>query len=387
MKYDGLKKEQCTGCGVCSEVCPKNCISMEYDVEGFLYPTIDETKCIDCKKCISVCHYQKKADHPWMSDNPICYASYGKDVSRLKEASSGGVFELLANRIIDTGGIVYGAYLDQELVVRHGRATSSEGIKKFRKSKYLQSNMTGIFCFIKKDLDNQKEVLFSGTPCQVAALYSFLGKKYNNLITVDIVCHGVPSEYVFRRYICWVEEKYQKKVKDVCWRDKESGWRPNHISIVFDDRSVVSMTSNENPMQWGFLNDLYLRPSCYNCKYARIPRIGDITLGDFWGYEGELLVNNDNKGISMVVLSSKKGKELYDQISNRVIDEKSELQYCVRCSYHLTHPPKYNNKREEFMRDFVGGNVDFVSLCKEYLYDSGWPESTLLDLLELINTL
>ena len=382
-----IKKELCCGCGACKDACTINCISMKQDNEGFVYPVVDEKRCLNCGKCTVVCpNFQRFAK---VKENYTAsfYASYGKNFQKVKEGSSGGIFELLAEEIIGIKGIVYGAYLDEKIRVRHGRATNIDEVMKFRKSKYLQSDMTGIFNRIKEDLDEDKNVLFTGTPCQVAALYSFVGRDYSNLFTVDIVCHGVPSELVFEKYICSVEEKNGKKIISLCWRNKEEGWGPNRISLYFDDGSSIVMKSQENPMQVGFLDNLYLRPSCYNCNFAKMPRIGDITLGDFWGYDGTLLKENNNKGLSLVVLSSQKGESLYERIREKVIDEKVEQQYCVDRSYHLANAPKNNNMRENFFRDIRDG-MDFSSLCRKYIYSNKvWQEDKSLDLTGFLKVL
>lgn len=348
------KKEQCCGCGACINACSKECISMTVDEEGFCYPVLDEVLCIECGKCISVCPMLNKPNKD--KYNGLYYAAYSIDNEDLLSSSSGGVFGVLAKKIIHEGGIVYGAYLDEGFIVRHGRADNIEGINRFKKSKYLQSDVGKIYCEVKNDLREGRLVLFSGTPCQIAALYLFLGDDPDNLLTIDIVCHGVPSKKVFETYIKQIEQRNGKVIANVCWRDKRKGWGPNRIAMTFKDGTEIVTTSSENIMQQAFLNNYDLRKSCYVCEYAALPRIGDITLGDFWGYEGKLLKENNNRGISMVVISSKKGENLFDTVVNNLILEKVDEELCKIKSYHLHSTPKTNLSRDDFMNCILKGN-------------------------------
>lgn len=193
---------------------------------------------------------------------------------------------------------------------------------------------------------------FLGTPCQIAALYKFLNKEYEKLCTVDVVCHGVPSNKVYKKYIEEMEKRYKQKVVNIKWRDKTKGWGPNHVTLYFEDGKSCTSISRENPFQTGFLDNVYLRPSCYNCAYAKLPRIGDISLADFWGYDGELKDKNNNKGISAVIISSEIGKKIFKDIEKDILYHEVSKEYLTSRSRHAHKPPKENKDREAFFRDF-----------------------------------
>lgn len=358
-------KELCCGCGACVNACPKNCIHMEYDEEGFTYPVINKNKCVNCGLCDKVCHMNYDIKNQKLV-HPQFYAGYNKDAKVMKESSSGGIFWLLVENIIEDGGVVYGAALEEGIQVAHSRGNTLEECKKFRKSKYLQSDTKNTYKEVKADLDRGIEVLYSGTPCQIAGLYSYLGKNYDKLYTVDVVCHGVPSRGIFDLYMNELQKKKKAKPISVCWRDKRDGWGPNKISIQFDNNEEVISTSMMNPVQKGFLLNLYLRPSCYKCKYARLPRIGDISLADFWNYEGELTIKNRNQGLSMIIVSSDKGKELFEKISNKLECHETTEEYAKSKSRHVYIHPNENVLRDDFMKDYIEGK-DFRWLNKHYM--------------------
>lgn len=360
------EKSKCCGCSACVNVCERKCISMEMDEEGFAYPHVNQALCIHCGLCVTKCHMINEIQNG-NKHEAECYAACNKDDKKMLEGSSGGIFESLCEAVCNMHGVIYGAALDPDILVRHRRALTIEESKIFRKSKYLQSDIGNTFSMAKKDLEEGKIVLFSGTPCQVGGLYGYLGKRYDNLYTVDVVCHGVPSTRVFKEYLKTLEKEYNSIPISICWRDKRDGWGPNKVSVQFEDGQELINPSLSNAMQFGFLNNLYLRPSCYECNYATVPRIADITLGDFWGYDRALMAQNHNKGISMIAVSSEKGRELFEKIRSELVVEQVDIEYCKKKSYHFDNTPIWNSNRNNFMKEF-GEGKNFKELVRKYLY-------------------
>lgn len=357
-------KEKCCGCEACKNICPQKCINMIEDNEGFRYPNIDESKCLNCNLCEKVCPLLNEPVKSDILNNVKFLAAYNKDEDILSKSSSGGIFWILAQCILKNQGVIYGVVQDKIDDIKFIRTDNKEECEKIRGSKYLQANINDIYIKVKKDLDEEKKVLFSGTPCQVAALYKFLDKDYKNLYTVDVVCHGVPSEKVFRQYIRYMETIHKKKVINIKWRNKKGGWSPNKITLFFQDGSTYTTISRDNPFQVGFLENIYLRPSCYECKYARLPRIGDVSLADFWGYDGNLLEENKNRGLSIIIISSYKGAELIENNIENINYHYVDEEYVKSKSRHVyTHPLK-NEKREQFFYDLE--NMSFAKISKKY---------------------
>ncbi len=310
------KKYKCCGCGSCVSACPNNCINLRCDDEGFLYPQINHDICIDCKKCILSCPI---INHKGKAVHSLVYACQSKDDIR-KGSSSGGVFFELAKIIIEKGGIVFGAKFDKNWDVIHDYTTNLEGIKEFQKSKYVQSIIVDCLPKVKYFLDKGLTVLFSGTPCQIAGLKQFLKNNYDNLITVDIVCHGVPSPYVWHKYLDEVRRDsphYGYHLSDIDFRDKEKSWKNYNISLVFktdNSHKVYSENVYNNPYMRLFLDNIILRPSCHQCYFRNQTSGSDITIGDFWGIENIIHRLSDDKGTSLVLINTTKGLEIFKQI-------------------------------------------------------------------------
>lgn len=312
------KKEYCCGCGACKSACKINAITMKRDEYGFEYPVINESKCVGCGKCKDVCAYQ--SDNK-MSTPMRSYAAVSTSTDIMNSAS-GGIFASLASEFINQGGTVIGSALENindKLTPHHIAVDNLSDLQKLLGSKYVQSDTSEIFEKTKKLLADNKKVLFSGTPCQVAALYSYLGKTYNNLFTIDLICHGVPNRKMFSDYIDFISEKYGT-VKDFVFRDKKKGLA--YVSRVVCEKNGKEHTKyiqhGESSYYSYFLKCNIFRNNCYSCKYASKERIGDITIGDYWGiksqhpelFDGSHNTFDADKGISCILENTAKGSEL-----------------------------------------------------------------------------
>lgn len=354
----------CCGCAACQEICPTKCIKMKYDEEGFLYPVTNYSNCIGCQKCIKICPISNQLFES--SNVTLTYAAYIEDNVILNNSSSGGIFTCLAQKFLSIDGIVYGAMqIEDKKEVTHVRINNIDDLGKICKSKYLQSDISSTFHAVKKDLDNGKKVLFSGTPCQIAAIKKFMQNDDKNLYTVDILCHGVPSYGVYEKFIKECEEYTNKKISKVIWRDKKMGWAPIFMTLQFSDSQELTLTSQENLYSRGFNDNLYLRPSCYNCIYNNLPRISDITLGDYWGYKGALSKDNRNRGISFVIISSAKGEWIFNEIMNYLKFENADLNHAYLRNCPIKSHSPYNYLRKNFFDDYKKG-MSFDELSQKY---------------------
>lgn len=364
MKVDKIKKNNCTGCGACENICTRKCISMQLDKEGFRYPHINETKCIDCGKCYSICRERTNCygSGGRQSEYPYALAAYAKDKVLLENSSSGGIFGLLAYRILEMKGIVYGVSFEN-MRCSTVRIHKTKELKKIQKSKYLQSHMGLAYQNVKNDLKMGRKVLFSGTPCQIAGLYAYLEEDYPGLYTCDVVCHGVPSEKVFQKYIEYSENKHGNILKDFVWRDKRKGWSCNSLVEYFADGSEQTANSMTHPFQRGFLLNMYLRPSCYECEFTGIPRRADLSLADYWNselHDLELKTKNHDSGMSIVVVSSSKGETLVKEIRDDCIYKELSIDVVKECSRHFYLPPEQYVDRQLFFEDLDKKTFDFM---------------------------
>lgn len=327
MYFKTLAKNECCGCTACVKACPKQCISMEIDKEGFFYPVIDKDVCIDCGLCERICPFE----HPCYdnTNNPKVYATYLKDENQRVQSTSGGLFYAIAKWVIEQQGIVYGAAFDENFKLRHIGVDTVEGLSLLRGSKYLQSYLGDIFSEIKDYLKAGRWVYFVGVGCQVAGLKAFLRKDYDTLITSDLVCHGVPSQQMFDWHLDYLKQKEKGKIISYSFRDC-TGWR------VCETYKYVSQTRGEgirrlysyslSPYLYSFMYAYNYRYSCYNCKFAKIPRQGDITLADFWGVKSFFPELDVSKGVSLVLVNTNRGNDVWNQIETSVDFEES----CVK---------------------------------------------------------
>lgn len=323
-------KEKCCGCTACYSICPVNAITMLEDEEGFLYPEVNKELCILCGKCKSVCPLIEKKNN----DEPIKYfAAKNKNYNDRMSSSSGGTFSIIAEYVKENNGVIYGATFDENFNVKHERAEGKDEWLKFKGSKYVQSNLKNTFREVKKDLLEGKLVLFTGTPCHIDGLKSYLKNiDTNKLIICDIVCHGVPSPKIWSDYLKYIEKKYNTKIGDVKFRDKENvGWHDSAITIYDKNNEIIlKEKQNENYYFLMFFNHLILRPSCYECKYSNFYRPGDFTLGDYWGIENHHADFDDNKGVSLVLINSNKGLKIWDGICDKLDYIEIKKEECVQ---------------------------------------------------------
>ena len=284
---------------------------MVEDGEGFLYPKIDTNLCIDCQACVRVCPFH----NPEEENKPkSVYAALNNNEEIRKDSSSGGVFTILAEKVINEGGVVFGAKFTDDWQVEIVPSETIEGLAAFRGSKYLQARMGNSLKQCKQYLRDGRKVLFSGTPCQIAGLKHYLRKDYDNLIAVDFVCHGVPSPKVWERYLKEVTEAGKRAIQDIKFRDKPQGWKRFNFTLNYDeaDKSYsMSSYNGDNHYMRAFLSDMILRPSCYNCQAKSGRSQSDITIGDFWGIETVLPTMDDDKGTSLVLVHTEKGKQIF----------------------------------------------------------------------------
>lgn len=349
------RKEECTGCHGCYNVCPKKCIDMNFDEEGFLYPSVDSDKCVECGLCEKVCPIIHTVE---VKNEPIAVGCYNKNEKIRMESSSGGIFTLISELVIKSGGVVFGAEFDENFNVRHSYVDNIEGLHKFRGSKYVQSTIGNSYYDAKQFLEQGRQVLFSGTPCQIAGLKRYLQKDYDNLICQDIVCHGLPSTYVWEHYKNFIANG--RRISSVKFRDKSTGWKTYSLKIDFDDGYSYKDIGNENSYIKGFVRDFYLRPSCYECKYKTLHRESDITLADFWGIEANAPELDDDKGTSLIFVNSDKGKEYFEKIKKNVIFKIVDINKAVRFNPSAFKIPVYSNKKSIFYKRYKKENFNLV---------------------------
>lgn len=362
--YTEVEDKKCCGCGACYNICPAGAITMEENNEGFLSPVINEDKCTNCGLCLKACpslnvKYKNTKE-------PECYAAMADDEIRMN-SSSGGMFTLLAKYILDKGGYVCGAAFKEDWSVHHLIVDNKDDLDKLRGSKYVQSDTEKCYSEIKQLLNQDKYVLFSGCPCQVAGLYSYLGKDYDKLYTVDIVCHGTPSPKIWQKYL----EEYDKaNISKIDFRDKSVfGWSTT-MNIYMKSGEEIHLLPHEDSYYRAFLPNISLRRSCGNCKYAKIPRVADITIADFWGIEKYSSKLNDKKGTSLVLINNDKGRIIFDNLKFQLL-ESVPIKYAINSPNHpLSKSSRLHNNRSKFFNLVSNHTVtDSVNYVTDKKYD------------------
>lgn len=355
-------KAECTGCGACVSICPVQAISMQPDDEGFCYPVVDGSVCISCDQCEKRCPVGKAQ----ASQRILTLGAQHTDEQIRRKSSSGGVFTALATRMLADGGVVFGAAFDEMLRLTHVCARAEADLEAMRGSKYLQSDASGAIAQASTLLDEGKSVLFSGTPCQIDGLLAKVrGSKREKLLTIDFVCHGVPSPGVFRAYLDELERKSGQKVVTYAFRDKRLGWKDFSAVATMEDGSQIAGTQRDEPFLYGFLQNLYLRPSCVQCGALRGEgRVSDITIADLWGAQDICPEKDDDTGLSLVFVNTEKGQLAVEAIAEDLrvfpVDAKKLLRY----NPSIEKPASPHKKREAFFKMYRRRGFDSRRVMK-----------------------
>ena len=347
-----VTKNQCTGCTACKNICPKKAISMKVDEDGFKYPVIDQDKCINCGLCKKTCPVLNKSNNNSINE---CFVAYTKENKYKDNSSSGGIFPLIANKVLENDGIVIGAAFDKENKLKHIAINKKKDLISLKGSKYLQSDLKNIFNYIKDNIENKK-ILFVGTPCQVAGLKSFLKKDYDNLICIDLICHGVPSPKLFEKYIKELENNQNDKLVKYDFRDKSTGWDSYSNTAIFEKSKKTELQSNNNYMKL-FLSDVALRESCYNCNFKLGNKYSDITLGDFWGVKKYYPDMYNKDGVSAIIVNTNKGIEIINSIKDDLVYKICKLDEIVDGNPNLVKSSNKSSKRDLFFNE-----IDVLSI-------------------------
>lgn len=360
-------KADCCGCAACANICPHGCIAMVPDGEGFSYPQIDSAKCVSCGLCQRACPVLRPVRGT--QDPPAAWAVRARDTDLRLKSSSGGAFSLLAEDVLAGGGAVFGAAMTPDCMgTRHVMAEDAEGLAALRTSKYLQSEIGGCFRQVREELESGRAVLFSGTPCQIDGLKGFLGRDYEDLLCVEVICHGVPSPALWRKYAAYMGKKSGAPLTNVNFRHKKYGWITIGIRLENSKRRVLYSTLENNPYFRMFLLNLCLRPSCYRCPSKGLDRPADLTLGDFWGVEKVCPELHDDKGTSLALAHTPKGAEALANILNRAeakqVDRGAALERNAAMLRPVARPPE----RDSFFSDMDA--LSFPELRKKYLKEN-----------------
>lgn len=349
----------CTGCTTCFNSCPVKAIEMVEDKEGFLHAKINEEKCIKCGLCLKVCPvlHNKKT---YNKENLKTYAAINKNINERITSSSGGIFPLLSEKIIKEDGMVVGCFLDENLKAKHIIIDKIKDINKLKGSKYIQSELSDVFKKIKENIENKK-ILFVGTPCQVAGIKMYLN-NHKNLITCELVCHGVPSYKSFHQFL---REKYpNEKISEYLFKDKSNSWKNYDIYIKTNNHELKENVNNNEFMQ-GYLNECYTRDCCFDCHFKGEKRVGDITLGDFWGINKINPKMDDDKGTSLVLINSEKGLNLFNKIKSSLILSEESLEEAVKYNPAIIKSPSKSNKDKFEMLEKKFGLCEAIKKIKK----------------------
>lgn len=356
------EKHNCCGCEACSQTCPKHCIRMREDEEGFCYPEVIKVNCVECQLCEMVCPMRANVTQQVQEVELKSYIAFSEDESIRLASSSGGLFSVCAKKILRENGVVFGAAFDEDFMVHHIVIDCEEQLKLLQGSKYLQSRIENTYNDAENYLKEGKKVLFSGTPCQIAGLKRFLRKDWANLITIDILCHGVPSPKVWYRYLKEQEEMYGGTVQQTFFRHKNYGWKKYALLLKFsNNKAYENILSKDRFMQF-FLSNICLRPACYFCQFKEIPHPSDITLGDCWGVEQHSPEMDDDKGTSVVIVNSPIGKELFESISDGLITKEMPLDIVLPVDAESRNSVEAHCNRNKFFAQLNGGERTSILL-------------------------
>lgn len=375
-------KEQCCACGACLNACPTNAIAMHADARGFLYPQINHELCVQCGKCKRVCNYQQNNNSP---ATQVVYASMLRDASTLKRSSSGGAFAAVAKNVLNSGGVVFGcamSYKKGKLYPEHIMIDQLQDLHRLQGSKYVQSNIGESYQLVKEQLIKGKIVLFTGTPCQVDGLLGFLGEKHTNLLTIDLICHGVPSTQFFQDYIAFLEHKTKRRIIEYDFRNKENGWGSYCYKMKSENIGLKTVEklyyARRSSYFWLFLKGASHRPNCYQCKYASAQRVGDLTIGDFWGIDKEhpdYVDQSDepldiNQGVSCILVNSENGRLYLEKSGDSLILRESSVEKVRKHNFQLAAPTRCHADYDEVMQLYAQNG--YASISKWYKHHLGY---------------
>lgn len=354
-----LPVPNCSSCAACANVCPRGAIAMKIDEKGFYRPSVDSEKCVECGACERACPWTKNVANPnGASESPKAFAAYATDETIRLNSSSGGIFSVLAEKVLDDGGVVVGVTQLGKAHFGHIVVENKADLEKLRGSKYVQADAGFIYRDVRSLLRAGRKVLFSGTPCQVAALYSVLGtKRFENLTTVDIVCHGSPSVKVFEKYLRETESLENMQIEKCDFRNKSTGWKAYSLLLFGGEYKKVIPHENSRFMRL-FLNRICQNEACENCRYRKLPRIADITLGDYWNIASVHPEMDDDKGTSVVLLNTERGEKLFDEISPRIRSCESRLEMAIAGNPCIVRSSAPHPKRAEFFAELDSKSLD-----------------------------
>lgn len=353
-------KSYCCGCGACEQRCPQSCITMQEDEQGLLYPAVDAQACVDCGLCEQVCPYLNEVRQ---GGEVAAYAALNADDKVRMMSSSGGIFSLLASDVIAGGGVVFGAHFDGQWNVVHGCADSMEGVARFRGSKYVQSVIGENYRLVEDLLKNEgRKVLFTGTPCQIAGLRLFLQQEYEGLFLVEVACHGVPSPKVWRQHLAATAG--QSSVTKVDFRSKTTGWK--NYSVLIGNKSRLH---DDDAFMGCFIRNYSVRPSCFNCRFKAGHSGADLTLADFWGIDAVAPHLDDDKGTSLILVHTGKGRELLERCQVKL--ESVDYLSAVKANPSLEHSAVRPDDYDAFWQMFLEGDSRRAIQKYGKLYPSG----------------
>lgn len=353
-----IDKSECCGCHACYSVCPKNAIKMIEDENGFKIPKINKKLCINCGKCDKVCPIKNTIN---VENKPVAYAAYNKDEDTRLNSSSGGIFSLLAEYILNLNGVVFGAKFNENFEVVHDYITKKEDIPKLRGSKYVQSVIGNSYKDAKFFLEEGKYVLFTGTPCQIEGLLKYLNKEYDKLYTQDIICHGVPSPKVWNKYLKYRQNIDNAKIENVEFRNKKySGWENYEVCFKYENK-IYHIDHNKDSYMKAFLRDASLRDSCYACKFKSVNRASDVLLADFWGINNLMPDFNDKKGLNLLIVNTTKGENLIKNIDHLIEKRKVDVNQAIKYNKSCVESCKIPKMRETFFENINENNFEKVT--------------------------
>lgn len=365
-----IQKNKCTGCEACANVCPVSAITLIADSEGFLYPNIDNSLCINCNKCKCVCPTLKQNHKEIISSSFVSsFLCFCNDEEVRLNSSSGGVFYPLAMKVIKSGGVVFGAKFDEQWNVVHALATEESGVKAFQVSKYVQSRIGDTYTVAKSCLDKGKPVLFTATPCQIAGLRAYLGKSYPNLLTCDFICHGVPSPSVWQEYVKYREDQAGAKAAKIVFRVKDKGWHHSLLYFSFLNNIENSEYKTKDIYYKGFLNNLFLRPCCHSCSFKGFHRASDITMADAWGIQNYAPSFDNDKGVSLIMINTEKGEKAFKSIDDSITYQRVKKEKPLRYNMNYFISEQMSLRRSRFFSDLKRVGIEKAIENNLKIYD------------------